>query len=268
MRICFVTHRDVFTYKSLPSPYLRAIKEIKTLLKNGHEIVVISWIRYEDKLSKYELRDGIKIHRIYKISLKKNFIKRVHFFLKLTKETADKIKELSPDCIVCHDLELLSACVKANKKLKIPLFYDSHDDIPALIYQNNKLEGKIAHLLERKLIRQVEHIFVPSEPLADKFRKHGATVTVLYNVRELNQCFKDEKVCEELRRNLGFSKNDFIVGYAGILEQRRCLKELIKALTVLPAKIKLVIVGNFDTPIAEYESYAELCKVRDRVRLT
>lgn len=264
MKVCFVIPIDLFIQEKYPLPYLRALKEISPLKKAGHKISLISWIRYRKILPKFEVKEDMEIHRIYLYPPKRNLVKRVLFYLKVTKTIALKIKEVNPDVIVCHELELLNACVKAKKKLRVPLFYDSHDDCPLVISQNSKLEGKIFYSLEKKLLRDVDLVIAPSEPLGDKFRKCKRPVAIFYNARPSSQIPR-EKI--NTREKIGLSKDDFVIGYTGVLHPKRGLKETIESLKLLPDNVKFVIVGGPDDAVKEYEKYAEDLGIRERVKL-
>ena len=45
----------------------------------------------------------------------------------LKNEQSKLIIELGPDLIYCHEVMSLPACVKAKKRLKVPLIYDAHE---------------------------------------------------------------------------------------------------------------------------------------------
>ncbi|MBU4501652.1 MAG: glycosyltransferase family 4 protein [Nanoarchaeota archaeon] len=264
MRVCVVTPIDLFIQENYPNPWIGALKEIYPLKKAGYKISVISWIRYHKALPEFEIKEGMEIHRVFLYPSKRNLLKRILFYFRLTKTIMAKIKEINPDVIICHDLELLNACVKAKKKLRVPLLYDSHDDCPLVISQNSKLEGKIFYLLERKLLRNVDHVITLSETLGDKFRKWKKPVAIFYNARPSSQ-IPIEKT--DAREKIGLSKDDFVVGYTGWLHPKRGVKETIGSLKLLPENVKFLIVGGPDNAVKEYEKYAEDLEIRGRVKL-
>jgi glycosyltransferase involved in cell wall biosynthesis len=267
MKVCFVIPTDLFVQEYMPCPYFRALKEINTVKDVGHNVCVISLLRYMRDFPTFEIRNGIEIHRLYLLPPKKNILRRLLFFLKLSKAVAEKIKSLRPNMIICHDIELLYASVLAKKALSIPLFYDTQEDFPALIKEQNKVEGTIFELLEKRMLKHVSHTFVVSEGIADRLRTWGYPVSVLYNSKELFPS-KYERDYLTLKCAIGFEKNDFIVGFVGSLDILQPIEMLIALLKDLPDNIKLLIVGGREKDINTLRSICEANNAGNRVVLT
>jgi glycosyltransferase involved in cell wall biosynthesis len=148
-----------------------------------------------------------------------------------------------PDIFVAHDIEMLPTGVKLSKKLGIPLVYDAHEDWPLLVSDNSRLEAMIADFIETRSSRYLSHVFVPSQNLAQRFRRMGVPATVLYNSPSRLQAYALDR--DETRAAFGYAKDDFVVGLIGNLEQRTDLTDVLLAtLHQLPDRYKLLIVGG------------------------
>lgn len=265
--ICFVLHLDFF----IPWPLDRAAKEMEVLRENGAQITVVSWIKEPLDLPAAEVRDGIRVHRYFLQPPKTSFLKRALAYLKMSKEISRIIREIRPDAVVCHDLEMLHPSVKAVKALKVPLFYDSHENWPAMVAPNSKFESKRLAALEKRLLRQVIYSYTYGNDLTEKFRNMGFPVTTLYNSKYLdNVPSTSEEDIAEIRRQFGFKESDFILGFAGSSKLENGLQQTIDALAKLPEDIKFFIVGGSRRKgdVEEIEKYITIKKLDDRIILT
>lgn len=240
-KVCFVLHADIFA----PWPIVRAMKEIQVLKDNDFEISVIPWIKGGQKLPRFEEREGIKVYRFFLPPPKKSFLKRLLAYIKLSREISRKIRELKPNAIVCHDLEMLYSSVKAVKTLEVPLFYDAHENWPEMVAQNSRFEAKCFEFLEKRLLRHVTHSYTYGDDLTQKFKGRGFPATTLYNSKSLDavpSINRDD--VERMKNQLGFGKDDFIIGFAGAASLENGLQQTIDCLNKLPENIKFLVAGG------------------------
>jgi glycosyltransferase involved in cell wall biosynthesis len=240
-QVCFVLHADLFT----PWPIMRAMKEIQVLKDAGYAISVFSWIKDKTTLPGFEERDGIQVYRFKLAPPKNSLIKRSIAYRNITNRVAYKIKELKPVAIVCHDLEMLAAAVKAKKALDVPLFYDAHEDWPGMVKENSALEAKIFAFMEKQHLRHVTHSYTYGNDLTDKFKKMGHPATTLYNSKYIDSVPKIEpREIAHLKKALGIAENDFVLGFAGSVNLQNGIEQTVTCLKDLPEDIKYLVVGG------------------------
>lgn len=264
---CFVLHDDLFT----PWPVMRAVKEIDVLRQCGYEIAVVSWIKGKYPLSEKEKKDGIDLFRIDLKPPERSFFKRLLTYLKISKAVRKKLTELKPDVIISHDLEMLYASVKAKKALNVPLFYDAHENWPEMVAQNSKFESRVFGIMERRLLKHVTHSYTYGDDLKEKFNQLGFPATTLYNSKSLSATPKvNEQEKEKLKLQLGFKKDDFILGFAGASSLENGLKQTLDSLQKLPDNIKFFIVGGSGRVglLEKAQDYAKDIGAWNRVKFT
>jgi glycosyltransferase involved in cell wall biosynthesis len=265
--VCFVLRTDLFH----PWPIIRAIKEIEVLKENGFEITVISWIKEDSKLPETEEKNGIKLHRFFLPPPQKSFLKRVLAYRKLSRDISQNIQNLKPDAVVCHDLEMLQPGVKAVKPLKVPLFYDAHENWPEMVSQNSKLEGRVFAWMEKRLLKHVTHSYTYGNDLTEKFKEMGFPATTLYNSKSMDSVPEiDDSEIMKIKKQYGFVEDDFIIGFAGSVSLTNGAQQTIDTLTKLPKNIKFFVVGGGgrSEDLEDVKKYAIKKKVEDRVVLT
>ncbi len=268
MKACFVLHADLFK----PWPVMRAAKEIEVLKENGFEVHVLSWIKDASNLPPKEIKDGIHLHRFFLQPPKKSFLKRLLTYRKIGRELSRKIRDLKPNVVVCHDLEMLYPGVKAVKSLKVPLFYDAHENWPEMVAQNSKFEAKCFAYLERRLLKNVTYSYTYGDDLAEKFSAMGFSATALYNSKSLDAVpdFNEGDI-ERMKTDLGLEKNGFIIGYAGSVNlEDKGLKQTMDALKELPGNMKFLVAGGGgkEEDLDKVKRYASEKEVQERVIFT
>jgi len=104
-----------------------------------------------------------------------------------------------------------------------------------------------------------------SDYVCNEFKKTSniKNFVTLHNGIDIND-FKEDisiKECLELRKKIGFNKNDFIIIFCGRLVEVKGILELIKAVKEIKNQnIKLVIVGSINFGIAQTSEYLENIK--------
>ena len=240
-RVCFVMHADLFT----PWPVVRAAREIEILKEHGYKISVVSWIKDKSDLPSSETREDIDVHRVHFKPPKQGLLGRVLAFRKVIKDMSRKIIELKPDAIVCHDLEILKAGVTAKRKLKVPLFFDAHENWPAMVLENSKFEAKIFTNMEKKLLKHVTHTYTYGDDLTEKYKNMGFSATTLFNSKSLDAVAHiNEAEVDRFKRGLGLTQSDFIVGYAGSVNLENGIQQTLDCLVNLHEEIKYLVVGG------------------------
>src|SRR5207245_6918474 len=153
---------------------------------------------------------------------------------------AGEIVSLKPDAILCHDLEMLWASVMAKRKLGVPLLYHAHENWPAMVSERSFMEGLAFGILERWLIRDVDHVYTVGEVLASRYRGWGKPVTVQYGSKSLAEMPRMTGASIAARRApRGFVPDAYVVGIAGSLGRAEALPVILKAILGLGASVRL-----------------------------
>lgn len=258
-------HADLFH----PWPVLRPMREVRTLLKARREVCVLSWIKdTATALPEREDRDGVEVHRV-KLAPPTGFLGRAFGYRRVSRQFALEIERLQPEAIVCHDLEMLWASAMAAKRLRVPLLYNTHEDWPAMVSERSRLEGFAFSLLERRLVRHVDHVYVVGEEFAGRYRAWGKPVTVQYGSKALGEMPRltaGERAAA--RAELNFAPEDIVVGIAGSLGRDEALPTVLEAMTRLPDGIKLFIVGGVPEKVEGARNLADRAGLASRLTWT
>lgn len=265
MRVCIVLHADLFE----PWPIVRPMFETRLLRRLGRDVSVFSWIKDPSSpLPEDEVRSGLSIRR-RKVGPPRGVLGRVLGFRRITMSFGSEIASLRPDVILCHDLEMLWASVLAAKSLRIPLLYHAHEDWPAMVSERSRLEGFLLGLLERRLIRFVDHVYAAGDDRAERFRRWGKRVTVIYGAKPLSELpIIGDAERSAIRAAAGFGPEEFVLGIAGSLGRDEAVPTVLEAIRSLPAHVKLYVVGGGETKIAEAKASVERRSLASRVVFT
>jgi glycosyltransferase involved in cell wall biosynthesis len=184
---------------------------------------------------------------------------------------SNKIIEIKPDFIVAHDLEILKAGVIAKKALDIPLFFDAHENWPAMVAENSKLESRYFARMEKKLLKNVTYSYTYGDDLTEKYKDMGFPAVSLYNSKSLDAVpeVTDSQI-KTMREQWGFKKNDFVIGFSGSVNLENGTQQVIDALKNLPENYKFLVVGGSGRKedLENIKKYVKEKKVQDRVILT
>lgn len=274
MKICMILGHDFLHPRMDPRPY----KEAKSLIKYGYNVFLVCWAadftgegRDLKNISQIEEFEGIKILRVFQTlsSPKSTMVVRGLQQLIAMKKMGEKVTELKPDVIHCHDLNTLLSGAMAKKKLAVPLIYDSHEDYPGMLAPKSIVISKFASIFENLLLKYVDWVITVSEELVKKFKKHKQINAVaIYNSRMLNEIFQ-KKETKELKKELNISDDDFIIGYIGALSKKRGIDNLIKSIKYIDDKnAKVLIVGGPENEVKTLRALAEKEDAMDKVILT
>jgi len=249
----------------LPNPVLRALREAEALKRAGWDVAFVSWIK--GTLPSNAPSEAYPTRRVNVPvpPLGTSFVRRALAYNRAMKRMFRACVDEKPDLIIAHDFEVLRAGAMAKRWTRKPLFYDSHEDWPALIAENSAHEARIAKAEERRLCRRVAHVITVSEPIADKFRRMKKDTTVLYNARPESEIHLADR--EASRRSFGYGVDDFVVGFAGALASGRGLEILLGTLPMLPPSTKALIVGGPDEEARRLRALAQAEGLQDRVRV-
>ena len=225
----------------LSNPFMvdpRVSKEAKSLVNNGHKVTVIVWDRKND-YSENENVEGINLVRIHNTRLMKllpnDLSRNPVWWRKAYKKGLELYKDdFKFDVVHCHDLDTLQAGVWLKKKLGVKLIYDAHEIFGYMIARNMpKFVVKVAFWMEKKLVKNVDHIITVNEPLKEYFDSvSDKPIVIVMNCGDL------------IIAKYQPPKNKvFTVSYIGVLHKNRMFPELVDIIGGIEG-VRFVIAGK------------------------
>ena len=242
-----------------PDP--RVENEAVSLINAGHEVFIFC-LKYSDEKGS-EIINGIQVKRYssnkmeYKLSALAYTIPLYSLLMKIKIECF--ILETKIDVLHIHDMRIAQAVFIANKKYKLPVVLDLHDNVPEVmkLYPHlQKFPGKYIispkkwKIKEREFIERANNVISVSPEFLEDLEKRipsskDKLVLVPNTIRK--SFYSLYKIDETIMRRY---KNNFVILYLGDTHLRRGLKTAISATEKLKSKIrnlKLVIVGKNTT---------------------
>lgn len=164
MRVCIVVLNSIWY-----DPRVR--KQIASYKENGIDLVCVGYecSRYDsDKVKDIPCPVTIVQKDPRYVGRQRSPIKKLKREISKNQRLCDAIVECKPDIIHANDLDTLNACVKAARKLKCRLVYDSHE----ICVENYYLKGfykKYMAWTEKRYIQYVDRMVCVSYAAADYF---------------------------------------------------------------------------------------------------
>ncbi len=258
--------------KTFP-PDPRVENEAISLVENGFEVYLFC-LKYDDNQLDNEVINGIYVKRYqsnkleYKLSA---LVYSLPFYTnKMSQKISNFLTKYNIEVIHIHDIRIGDAAFKANKKLKLPVVLDLHDNMPEIMkhYPHvQKFPGK--YLISPKKWKQKEEEFIQKATkiitVSNEFKEEVVNRTNIDDSRievvpnSVRKAFyKDYDVDDAI---LNRYKNDFVILYLGDTGIRRGLLTAIEAIPALKqpiANVKLVIVGSNTTDVVLNQKVKEL----------
>ncbi|WP_088323183.1 glycosyltransferase family 4 protein [Polaribacter tangerinus] len=242
-----------------PDP--RVENEAVSLVKSGHEVFLFC-LTYKDEKSE-ELLNGIYVQR-YSSNLLEYKLSALAYTIPLyTILMQQKIKKFiqrtKVEVLHVHDIRIAEAVFKTNKKYKLPVVLDLHDNLPEVmkLYPHlQKFPGK--YIISPKTWKRKEHDFIEKATriitVSPEFIKtleervpHKKDDFVLVPNTIRTSFFENYSIDKQIVTKY---ENNFVVLYLGDTHLRRGLQTAIESIVVLKntiPEIKLVIVGKNTT---------------------
>ena len=253
-----------------PDP--RVENEAISLVEAGHKVYLFCLTYGNQK--KFETINGIQVKRYFsnKLEYKLSALAyTIPFYSFLMGNKVSKfIEKTNIESIHIHDIRIAEAVFRANKKLKLPVVLDLHDNMPEVmkLYPHlQKFPGK--YIISPKKWKKKEEEFINKAnkviAVSPEFLKNieeripsskEKLVLVPNTIRE--SFYKDYNIDQSIIRRY---KDKFVVLYLGDTHLRRGLQTAIDAVTSLKEKIpniKLVIVGKNTTDVVLKQQVVDL----------
>ena len=241
-------------------------KEAKSLANLGYEVSVVGWVFNGDGMD--DTVDGIRLVFLpFTMNKEQSVFRKASFFRKkVLPEVVKAVIARKPDVIHCYDLSTLPVGIRALRKIKCKLIYDSPEDRPRLEYYQYKLWGIFTYLLERRYLRKVHGVITVSNHIAEKFIKRKIPTEVIYNTPRYD-LIKEllTKEIGDVREELDLPKDNILVGYIGSMNFRKKFDNYVKALKHLDKNVSLVLVGGDEATMKNYRKLAKELGVGKRL---
>ena len=239
----------------LSNPFMvdpRVHKEAKALVDAGHQVTVIVW----DRKQKYKPEatiDKINLIRVHNKGLLKimpnDLFRNPIWWRKAYKKALNLYKKniYKFDAVHCHDLDTLQTGVWLKQKTNCKLIFDAHELWGHLIEGSvPKFVVKKTFKMEKKLIKNVDHIITVSKPFYEYFTSiSDKPVTMIMN-------------CKDLKYKKYEKPNDKIFNllYIGGMKKRRFFPEIIDIIGSLE-NTKLTLAGKKEDLYYQMKEYSK-----------
>jgi glycosyltransferase involved in cell wall biosynthesis len=163
-----------------------------------------------------------------------------------------------------HDPELIPVGLLLRMKGKI-VVYDAHEDVRADVAFKHYISWPFRRPLawfidriERTASRYFSACVAATEPISRRFAHRNARTVVISNYPREHTSAGSPK---------SWPERTFAVAYTGLLSDDRCIKEIVRAMSLLPKNIpaRLILAGEF-CPATLSDDVANI-KGWDRVRM-
>ncbi len=273
--------------KNFP-PDIRVEKEIRSLIKEGHEIFLLCYSENELK-DEEGIINNVRVRWIRRVkdvlSIPIRQLNSLRFYLTfynnyIANKIISFVEDFNIQILHVHDLPPLGTTVSVGSYLNCPIIADLHENYPAvlkLIYKDKKsfdsvfaMNTKRWSFYERNVLHKVKHIIVVVDEaknrLIEQHKLKAANITVIMNLEDVeyfSQFKYDPSVLEHYKSN-------FIISYVGGGGEHRGLDTAIHSLKYLKDKIGnvlLLLVGLKDFEYTELIKKAEKEGVKGQVEI-
>lgn len=223
----------------------RVINEASSLALNGYEVTILA-TKASNTASEERIK-GFKIKRLSRKYRSYSIFGRLGFTLRFTLAAFNQKAEVYHS----HDLNTLLECYIAAKLRRAKIIYDSHE--VCVDPQVHNLVYRLYSLIEKLLIGRVDAVITVNSYIAkyleDRYHLNKHVFVVMscpplkQDVSSIN-IVKNSICLDKLRAEK--QKNKKIILYQGVINEERCLKQLIEAMNYLPEDYCLFIIGEGD----------------------
>ena len=160
------------------------------------------------------------------------------------------IKQEKPEFVYAHDYYSSLLCkLLLKRKYCKKVVYDAHE---LIIPEEGKKMGfreKLYYNAEKSIVNKVDFVVCASEERAQMMKDHyqlSSTPLAIKNISQL--VLSDDEKTKSILNDLEefFAKPGITVVYAGVVTKSRRIGELLKAVSYMAPKFKLLVVGNGD----------------------
>lgn len=265
MKILLISH---YFAPEIGAPSARLFEMAKIWVSEGHEVTVLTGLPnhptgiihegYRGKSSMIEEMDGIKVIRSYEYATpNEGFIKKIlgHVSFMFSSVIQSFFKVKRPDVVIVSSptyFSMFSAAFYSIFK-RSKLILDIRDLWPAAIVELGVLKNKpiiwVLESFERLFYRMAHKVVVVTNSFKTNLIDRGIPtekIEVVTNGVNNEEYVYNEIARKNLRSDLGYSENDFILLYIGAHGISQALQNVIEVANDLKgnANIKFLFVGE------------------------
>lgn len=221
----------------------------KELIKLGHDVIIIcnghELATYSENVVRFEgKRLPMKGMRDFRIG-------------KVTNKKIEEIGKLNLDIIHCHtEFSMGRLGRKAAKRFNIPVVHTYHTMYEDYIHFITKVFKAplifLSKMYSKSFADSADEVIFPTIKVKNAFDGYGYTKTShvipsgIYLERFKRSNYKSEYI-DDLRKNCGLEKNDFVLLFLGRMSREKSVSVLIKKfkkITETTNNVKLLLVGG------------------------
>lgn len=251
MKVCFISPIKIFP---VTGNSFRTINFARALRNRDHDLYIICLGRNEYKQEEF-IYQNMKIHYINEYHMTKFFsfmplVPRLLYIIKYLSRITSLLKKNNFDIFHCVTI-MIPTGLWIKFILRKRLIVDLH--ACATLEEKRRWKKPIIKIKEKFMCKVADIITVPTEKLRANYHSWGIDrrkIKVVKNAIDLNS-FKLKKSKEEIRKQLGLKKDEFIIFFHGILENDynidalKKLKEISQSLAKKFKHVKFLIVGPY-----------------------
>lgn len=207
------------------------VKQCRTLASHGFDVSLI----VADSLPNEE-KDGVKV---ISVGAPQGRIDRMR---QTTKKVLDKAVALDADVYHLHDPELLPSALTL-KRFGKKVIFDSHEDVPKQILGKKYIPAflrpyvaRVVAVYEKRICSRLDGVVCATPFIREKFLQFNKNSVDVNNYPSL----------EEFAEAVGGTRavvNQ--VCYVGVISRVRGAREMVRAMELVPADIRLALGGKF-----------------------
>ena len=241
-------------------PDMRVENEATALIQNDYEVFLLC-LDYDNSLPKKEIYKGVHLNRIYKMKKWANrgrglintpFNYYTYFW---AKQIIHFVNEYDLDVLHIHDLYMVGAGLIANRKLKLPLIADLHENyVEGLKHYRfaNSFPGNILISIPKWKRKEIEwcnkadYLITVIDEAVGRYKSLGIPeekITVVANYVNQDEFLK----VKDNNKILNKFKSKFIITYIGGFDIHRGIESVVKAMPEVIKECpdsKLILVGK------------------------
>lgn len=238
----------------------RGLNIARILINAGFEVYVLCNGDKKD----VETIDNITLDRFY---LNKNIKKKLYALVEVlpiykylwAKKIVKFIKKYNIEILQVHDLYMLGPALIANKKFKLPIVANFHENYSVAIQSYNwtkSILGKIVLFLSRwseketRYLPYIDRLILLSESFKQELLKKYSFLKSEYIVVYPNVPDINEFNSYTIKQNVIEKNNFFDIFYFGVIAERRGIFTALEALKLIIKNIpaRFILIGPVDTP--------------------
>lgn len=244
----------------LSNPYRpdrRVRLEALSLLQAGYEVLLYAWDRAGTGPS-HTSEEGVQVERLRILAPQRDPLRHLPALFRFWAALLSRLLRSSPELIHAHDLDTLPPAFLAAKLRGAALVYDAHELYAEMIADEvPRLGPRLVAWAEARLLPHVDLVVTVTPWIEEDLRRRGARETiVVMNGEPLTAPPSPEATARAQARLPG---RELLLFYAGVLEPRRALEELIALFRTAPPDGWRFALAGYGTLEAQLRAQAASC---------